>query len=478
MLRPAFALMSRFSFAGTSLLAFMVLAGCQDLTLPNLRTLPQATPAQPQRPPAAAQAPASVTLPLPPQGLPLPPPPAVVAPPPVVAAPLPSALPVVRPVVEGPARVAFLVPLSGAAAALGQAMLDAAHLALFDLGNDAIVLIPRDTQGTPEGAAAAARAVLAEGAELIVGPLTSAEATAVSGPARLAQVNVLAFSSDRSIAGNGVFALGITPQAQVERIVAYAQNRGMAPIAALVPNTVYGNTVVETLRQTALRLAPGMLGPVERYDSVDSNLSPVVRRLANYESRRAELTALRRALEGTTDPTTREALRQLDGTDTIGEVGFKSILLPEGGDRLLSIAPLLAFYDIDPARVKLLGTSQWDDPRLGREPVLVGGWFAAPAANARAGFERRFKEVFERDAPRLATLAYDAVALAALLARTDESPDFSMSALTDPSGFAGVDGIFRFRLDGTIERGLAVMEIRREGMRIVDPAPETFVVRP
>jgi hypothetical protein len=123
--------------------------------------------------------------------------------------------------------------------------------------------------------------------------------------------------------------------------------------------------------------------------------------------------------------------------------------------------------------VRLLGTGLWDEPDLGREPALVGGWFAAPPPEARAEFEKRFQELYKRRPPRLATLGYDAGALAALLARS-EGADFSPATIANPSGYAGMDGIFRFLPSGLVQRGLAVLEVQKTGTVTVSPAPETF----
>ncbi len=117
----------------------------------------------------------------------------------------------------GPAghRVAILLPLSGARADIGQALLHGAQLALDAPG--APPLDVKDTGGTPDGAAAAAQAAIADGAGLILGPLTSAETAAVAPVARAANVAVLAFTNDPSQAQPGVWTLGITPGQQVRR---------------------------------------------------------------------------------------------------------------------------------------------------------------------------------------------------------------------------------------------------------------------
>lgn len=355
----------------------------------------------------------------------------------VVSAPLPeppAADRFGRPVDERTIRVGLLLPLTGRGAELGPALLNAAEMALFDAGVPNFALLPRDTGGTPEGAAAAAEAVLADGARLILGPLFGDNVAAVRTVALSAGVNVVAFTTDRTVAGGNVLVMGFLPSTQVDRVVDYATRRGLTRYAALAPETGYGRTVVDALqRSTVMRRAE--LARVQFFDPNAQDYAGAVRAVA-------------------------------DGAP------FDAILLPEGGLGLRTIAPLLAFYGVEQAQ--LLGTGLWDEPDIGREPSLLGGWFAAPQPDLRAEFERRYRATFGAEPPRLATLAYDAVALAAVLARSPFGSSYDWTALTDPNGFVGVDGIFRFHPTGEIERGLAVLEVTRQGPAVLDPAPQSF----
>ena len=205
-------------------------------------------------------------------------------------------------------------------------------------------------------------------------------------------------------------------------------------------------------------------------------MTETVRTLARYDERAAELKREKARLAKNDDPVSKRALERLETLDTLGEVGFEALMLPEGGSQVLQLAPLLAFFDVDPAEVKLLGTWIWDDPALGKEPSMLGAWFAAPPRESRGRFVERFRTTYGRTPDRLATLAYDGVALAAVLAQTaatGEAP-FSADRLQNPDGFAGVDGIFRLHGTGEVERGLAVLEVRREGPIEIDPAPASF----
>ncbi len=352
-------------------------------------------------------------------------------------------------------------------------MVNAAQLALFDLADDRFELLIHDTRGTTVGAAEAAALAIGAGASLILGPLLSASVTAVAPAARAANVRVVAFSSDRSVAGAGVFTMGFFPGAGVKRVVAFARSRGILRFAALAPESAYGTTVVEALRRAAETVG-AVVTRVETYDPGAGDFATVVRRLADYDSRRQALMVQRAALEAQDDEIARQTLKRLERLQTIGDLPFDALLVADGGERLQSLAAHLPFYDVDPAKVRMLGTGQWDEPGIGAEPALVGGWFAAPPPAARADFMRQFVQVYGHKPPRLATLAYDATALAAVLARTGGGPDFSAQALTAPSGFAGRDGIFRFLPEGVAERGLAVLKVLPRGFEVIGKAPETF----
>ncbi|MEK7246789.1 MAG: penicillin-binding protein activator, partial [Pseudomonadota bacterium] len=459
------------------LAALLLLAACESPKLWPLKqdapAAPPATPAPPS-PPGTPATPAARVPPSPPGTPSLAPLLSRPTPPPGSAgAPAPETQTTAPPPIEGAVRVGLLVPLSGGNASLGQAMLNAAQMALFDWADERFEVVVHDTGDSPERAVRAAQEAIVDGAQLILGPLLAQSVRAIAPVARAAAVPVVAFSSDRAVAGEGAYILGFQPEAEVRRVVGYARGRGFARFAALAPDNDYGHAVVAALRQAAAA-GNATVTQVQFYDPNATDFSDLVRRFANYDMRRQALLAQKKELEGRDDEVARRALARLEKLQTLGELPFDALLLPDGGQRLQSIAALLPFYDIDPAKIRMLGTGRWDPARLGAEPALVGGWYPAPPPQTRATFEQRYRQAFGAAPPRLATLAYDAGALAAILGRNEKGADFSPEALTQASGFAGSDGIFRLRRDGGNERGLAVLQVLANGTRVVSPAPESF----
>lgn len=370
------------------------------------------------------------------------------------------------------ARVGLLLPLSGRYAQEGETLLHAAQLALFDTADEGFLLLPRDTGGTPSGAERAALALLEEGVDLILGPLFAEGVSAVASQARAHGVTVVAFSTDRTAAREGVYLLGHTPRTQIRRVFAHAAAKGHRRIALLAPETRYGATVADEARAAAA-LNGLSLARVGNYAADASDAADVVRNLAEYDRRAGALRDERRALARQNDAAARRRLKRLQTLDTLGELSFDALLLADGGARLRQVAPLLPYYDIDPAEVRVLGTGLWEEPATLGEPALAGGWFAGPDPTARRTFEARYQRVFGAPPGAIATLAYDATALAAALARAGAS--FGPQAIGNRGGFVGADGLFRFDDEGIAERGLAVFEVAGGGRtRVVSPAPERF----
>lgn len=374
--------------------------------------------------------------------------------------------------------VAILLPLSGPSAGLGKAMLQAAQLALFDVGTENFELLPRDTKGTPRGAQDAAQSAVLAGAQLIIGPLFSDSLKAVRPVARRAGIPVISFSTDWTLAGNGTYVMGFMPFAQVARVVSYARSKGYPRIGVVAPRTEYGDVVVRTLHYNLGRDG-SRIAEILRYPADTADMTDLIRAFSKFDAREENLKMTQAALKENPAPEAQAELQRLETQDTLGDLPYDALLLPIGGDHLKQVATLLSYYDVD---VKYLGTGLWDDENLLRENTLYGAWFAAPSPGLRKGFEDRYTATFRKAPPRLATLAYDATALAVTLSRQYAASRqggqtlYSRERLTNPRGFAGIDGIFRFRQDGLIERGLAVLEVRKSGFRVIDPAPTAFRV--
>ncbi|MCJ2034650.1 penicillin-binding protein activator [Methylobacterium sp. J-068] len=339
----------------------------------------------------------------------------------------------------GSVKVALVVPLTGPGSAVGTAMRNAAELAIEDFQKPDLQIVVKDDRGSPDGAREAAQAALADGAELVLGPLFAANVQAASTVVRAAGKPLIAFSTDSGVAARGTYLLSFLPQAEVDRVVDEAVAGGRKSFAAMIPETSYGNAVEAQFREAVARKGARLVA-IERYPA--GNPAPAIGRLS--------------------------------GLITGPGAQADALFLPDTPDGLGTVAAALTKAGFSPARVRPIGTAIWNDPRVFAQPALQGGWYAAPDVAGFNGFAQRYQARFGAAPPRVATLAYDAVSLMAALSRQYGSQRFADTTLTNPSGFFGIDGTFRFRPDGPSDRALAIFEIRSGAPAVVSPAPRTL----
>lgn len=398
-------------------------------------------------------------------------------------------------------RVGVLLPLTGNSSKLGEALRNAAMMSLFDVGSQRLILQFYDTEGTPEGARKASELAISQGVELIIGPVYAKSVRAVRPSTHAADVGVITFSSDPVNLGDGVYTISTLTSQQVEHIVRFACDKGFKRLAVLSQDNAVGD-IVSMAAKSAVDSCGGMITKAAFYDPKTEDLQSAVaaimpKLLEDLETEREdEVKRLEKAMEqvaaGKTVMIKNEetggfeekklSAEQLQGIiDALKEkelerdpFEFDAVLVAEEGSRLRSFGALFSYYDV-PEEVKILGTSQWADSKPAREPALIGGWFSHLPSEGFAVFAEKYKELYGEKPPRIASQAYDAVALAAILAETGS---FSFKNLTTVSGFKGVDGLFRLLPNGLSERGLQVLGVEKKGMVTLAPAAEAFETIP
>jgi ABC-type branched-subunit amino acid transport system substrate-binding protein len=323
----------------------------------------------------------------------------------------------------GAVKIALIVPLTGPSgpSSVGASLLNAAKLAYADSGDNDVTILVKDDRSTPSGAAAATQTAINEGAEIVLGPVFGAGVKEASRVARAANKPMIAFSTDSSAAGRGSYLLSFAVEGYVDRGVSFASQRGKKSIAALVPENDYGTLAMAQFQQSAATY--GIRVPViERYKPGAPGES--VKRLAAARDQ------------------------------------FDALFIPEQAEAMTAVSKELVANGIDARTLNL--------------PALQGAWFTAPENAGFNAFAQRYKAKYGSDPARVATLAYDAVSLAIALSRSQGSQRYSENVLTNPSGFNGADGVFRFKPDGVNERGLSVLEIGGGSAKIISPAPRNF----
>lgn len=340
--------------------------------------------------------------------------------------------------------VALLVPAGSGNTGdetLAKSLRQAADLAISDLNGVKIDLRVYNTGGGAAQAATAASKAVDEGAKIILGPVFAESANAAGLAVADRGVNVLSFSNNTDIAGGNVFVLGPSFPNTANRLASYAASQGKRRILVVQDQTPAGDVGARAI-QAAIGRSGATLAGVASYPFSQQGVVDAMPAIAG------------RVKAGDVDALFLTA-------DTAGALPLLAQMLPENG--------------VSPAQTKFIGLTRWDIPPATLAlPGLQGGWFALPDPSLNNRFRERYQAAFGEAPHPIAGLAYDGIAAIGALVKSGRSDALTKGALTQPSGFVGVNGIFRLRPDGTNERGLAVAEIRNGQVVVIDAAPRSF----
>jgi len=334
---------------------------------------------------------------------------------------------------DGMHRVALLLPVTGPDADVGQSIANATALALADTKVTNIRMVTYDTG---LGVATATQRAIADGNKLILGPLRGDNVIEVAQIARPAGVPIISFSNDVGVAGPNVFLLGHLPNQAIERVVLYAKSKGINRFAGVVASNVYGQRAQSNLT-TAVRAAGGILVGIQETNGTAASAEAAARRLS-----------------------------QMGAID--------AILVADSGRAAITTVPALRRGGL--RKAKVLGTDLWNiEGTLAGSPPIYGAWFASVSDTLYTQYATKYRARFGKAPLRLSSLGYDSVLLVARVAR-DWQPGtrFPVAQLTDPQGFIGVDGAFRFNPNGLTDRMLEVQEVQAGKFVTVSAAPSQF----
>ena len=318
--------------------------------------------------------------------------------------------------------VALLVPSGSSEQGnqiLAGSLENAARMAVADLSGVDIDLRVYATAGQPGRAAEAAR-------------------QAVAGDG----INVLSFSNNTAVAGGNVFVLGMTFENTAERLLAHAAGQDRGRVMIVAERNLRGELAASAIR----RAVAGTGASVVATETYEFSQAGVVNAVG--------------AIASTTRSSGAQSLIFTD--DTSGALPVLAQLLPDNR--------------VAHPQFQYIGLTRWDIPTAALQlRGLQEGWFALPDPALTERFEARYREAYGSTPHPIAGLAYDGIAAIGALLSTGRPDALSRAALTQGSGFAGVNGIFRLLPDGTNRRGLAVAAIRNNAVVILDPAPRRFV---
>ena len=347
-------------------------------------------------------------------------------------------------------KIGVLLPLTGQHAYIGQSLLDTMQIVIYENKKIESELIIKDTKANPSLARKAAKELVAENADVILGPFFSSTLNKSLKIAKYQNVPLIAFSSDRNEKDEGGYLMGFEPEQQIIDVTEYTIKKNYKRFAALLPNSKYGKRVLNTYRKV-LNKNKLLLSKVELYElgsnDIEKNIQNLVGLDKNPQIEKDEET----------------------GEDPIEDFdpGFDVLLLIETGNKLRQTSALLTYYGIDVQKIKLIGTGEWYIDNIGSEPGLVGAWFVAPNPKLWENFKKKFYKFYNYEPIRLSSLAHDSLTtIFSIVSKNDGINELNYGDFQSSYGFTGIDGDFKFLSNGTVQRKLSILEIKQDSFKI------------
>jgi len=359
-------------------------------------------------------------------------------------------------------KIGVMLPLTGKNKNIGNMILNAIEMAIFQNKNSKLELLIKDTEAKPDKAKKVFIELVNEKANIVIGPLFSKTLAAVQGLSNTYNINILALTNNKNLARKGVWVFGIDPQAQTEKILKLALENGSKKIAALLPKNAYGLLLFDTISNFSEENLLD-IEKIEFYESsIDSQRNASKKISIGFDKYQDFLNKLK-------DEEKNQNILE-ESVET--KKPFDSVFIAATGQNLTVLASQLQYNNVDPKIVQYLGISSWEDKSILREPALEGGIFVTTSQLYQKKIKLIYKKSFNKDMPKIAMIAYDILAL--LNSLDTKGNNINISEMINVEGYSGLRGVFRLKENGIVERTFALKQVKNKKFRIYKKAKNTF----
>ena len=355
-----------------------------------------------------------------------------------------------------------MLPLSGEHREIGNLILNAIEMAIFQTEENKLELLIKDTEAKSDKAKKVLSELIDEGVKVIIGPLFSESLSAIQSKAIINNINVFALTNNINLRNKGIWIFGVDPQAQTERVLRHALEKGYKNIAALLPQNAYGLLLFDTI--TSFTQANLMkIKKIEFYNfSVESQRKAAQKISKGFEEYKLYLDKIKE----------QEDQEEESNEVLIMERPFDSVFIAAAGQNLTVLSSQLQYNNVDPKIVQYLGISSWEDSSILSEPALEGGVFVTTSERYQKKIKLIYKNSFNKEMPKIAMIAYDIVALLGSL--NNLGSNFNIHDLVNDQGYIGLRGLFRLKKNGVVERAFQLKKIKNKRFTILKKANSQF----
>jgi len=381
-------------------------------------------------------------------------------------------------------NIGVILPLSGKLANIGKQIKQALVISLYDENMKNVTIFFEDNKSTQEGSINAAMEIINKAPNLIIGPILRDNVLAANTIISNTSIPVFSFSNDESIAGGNIFLNNTNLKQESYELARFAYDNGNYKMTCLTPTNPYGQIQKATFEETAKSLNAGLKN-CANFDSSNIDINPALKKLLeidkNERKRKAALRKLEREFKKLGNAMDDEKIKEMEvlrNQEFIYDIDFNAIFIPTSASKISTIAPQLAFYDIDFSNgVLFLGTTSWDNPKIlkNKGEHLHFSRFLSLKSDEFKQFAKKYKQRFNSNPSILAGFAYDILKISKQL-------DFTRniySQLKRSEGFKVITGNVRFDRDNIPNRVYGVNKISRRAIKpVIKVSQQRAINRP
>ena len=334
---------------------------------------------------------------------------------------------------ENKIRIGLVVPLSGEYAFVGESIIKSVRLALNQINDERIEIVPEDSGANPIDTLRTSKKLYTQGIKIIIGPVFNESSRYLD---ELKEVTFISLTN--KIYGNppNVISAGVNAISQLNTIDKFRKLNEIERSIILIPKTDYRKEIDEALTKTELKLKDKFF-----YDTDPTLLTAQIEKITRYPQRKQNLLDEIKRIEDSNLNNKEKKVENLKKKDTLGGINFDSVIIADFDESLKSVATSLLYTDVSSTRVSYITLNQWFDDSLLKETSLQPLYFPSINKENYESFKSEYKVAYQKNANQLSFLSYDLVGLVYFLIYSN---DFSLdkNIFYKKNKFKGKIGIF------------------------------------
>ena len=333
-------------------------------------------------------------------------------------------------------KIGLLAPFTGEFQNIGKSVLSSARIALNKINNDNISILPRDTNGKNNETLRQVEELYAQGVRIFIGPVFNKN---LDGLDKYKDAYFLSLTNKILNNPSNVISAGINARSQFNAIKKYQKLNNLEKTLILIPKKDYKEEIELAIKETKFKAKK-----VFYYDIEPTKLTKQIEEITKYQIRKQNLEDEIKRIENSDDENKEKKLEILNKRDTIGKIGYDSVVIADFDESLKSVTTSLLYTDVSPKKIKFISLNQWFDETLFKETASQPISFPSINKENFDQFKKDYKKFYKNDPNQLSLITYDLVGLVYYLL-VQNNFEVNENIFKEENKIKGKSGIFEIK---------------------------------